>query len=441
MIRWLIVALLGLFIGSLIAVAVLNDNGYILIGYDVWTIEGSLALFILLDVLLFGVLYASLRLISRLWHAPQQMRHWHHGRQIRLAQKALTRGLLEMAEGDWKGAEKRLVKYAASAETPLLNYLAAARAAQLQGAHERRDQYLHLAHESMPSADVAVSLTQAELQLAHQQMEQALATLKHLKTIAPKHVYVLKLLSELYQQLGDWRQLSELLPELKRRKACNSGELQKIETRVHQYSLQQAAAGNLENLEKAWKNIPRKMRREDTLLKDYVRHLLSLNGTEKAVKAIDNQLSQGGGDNWRDDYLVMYDRIPCMDPARQLTIAEQWLKQHPENPLLLQVLGRLSLKARLWGKARSYLEASIELAPSSEAYQELANLLETMGEEDKAIQCYRLGLKAGVKQEPVALPADIHVHVKTASVDTLPPIPTDRTPPPASYEMADAAKT
>jgi HemY protein len=439
MIRWLIIALLSLFVGSLVAVAVLHDNGYILIGYDVWTIEGSLAFFILLDIILFAVMYASLRFVSRLWNAPRQVRQWHHGRQLRLAQRALTRGLLEMAEGDWKGAEKRLVKYAASAETPLLNYLAAARAAQLQGAHERRDQYLHLAHESMPSADVAVSLTQAELQLAHQQMEQALATLKHLKSIAPKHVYVLKLLSELYQQLGDWRQLSELLPELKRRKACSETELLKIETRVHQYSLQQAAGGDLNALEKAWKALPRRMRREDVLLKDYVRHLLTLNGTEKAVKAIDAQLSQPGSENWRDEYLEMYDRIPCMDPARQLTTAEQWLKQHPENPLLLQVLGRLSLKAKLWGKARSYLEASIELSPSSEAYQELANLLETLGEEEKARQCYRLGLKAGVKQEPVTLPSDIHVKVKTTHFDSIGSIPTDRSPPPSGLEMAGTA--
>ena len=225
MIRWLLLGLIGILLGSLITVAVLKDNGYILIGYDVWTIEGSLALFILVDVILFAALYFSIRFLVRLWNTPNDVKAWHHQRQIRLAQRALTRGLLEMAEGDWKGAEKRLLRHAASAETPLLNYLAAARAAQLQGAHERRVNYLQLAHECRPSAEVGVSLTQAELQLAHQQMEQALATLKHLKSIAPKHVYVLKLLSELYQQLGDWEQLKELLPDLKKRKACSQTEI------------------------------------------------------------------------------------------------------------------------------------------------------------------------------------------------------------------------
>ena len=113
MIRWLLIGLIGILLGSVLAVAVLKDNGYILIGYDVWSIEGSLALFILLDVLLFAALYFTIRFLVRLWHTPGDIKVWHHHRQLRLAQKALTRGLLEMAEGDWKGAEKRLLRHAA----------------------------------------------------------------------------------------------------------------------------------------------------------------------------------------------------------------------------------------------------------------------------------------------------------------------------------------
>ena len=325
MIRWLLSGLVAIFVGSILAVAVLKDNGYILIGYDIWTVEGSLALFILLDIILFAALYFTIRFLVRLWRTPADVKTWHHQRQIRLAQRALTRGLLEMAEGDWKGAEKRLIRHAASAETPLLNYLAAARAAQLQGAHERRDNYLQLAHESMPSADVAVSLTQAELQLAHQQLEQALATLKHLKSIAPKHVYVLKLLSELYQQLGDWEQLRELLPDLKKRKACSQTELNSLESRLNRYTLQQAAGKDLQTLESAWKQIPRRKRREDNLVLDYARHLSSLNEQDLAIKAIDTCLTQHRDEEWQDELLLMFGNISASEPARQLTIAEKWL--------------------------------------------------------------------------------------------------------------------
>ena len=47
-----------------------------------------------------------------------------------------------MAEGKWNQAERRLTAHADRAETPLLNYLGAARAAQLQRAYDRRDRYL-----------------------------------------------------------------------------------------------------------------------------------------------------------------------------------------------------------------------------------------------------------------------------------------------------------
>ena len=226
--------------GAGIGVVLSQDSGYVLLSFGRYTVEMSLALLILFLVALFLALYLGIRLIVRTLHLPADVHEWKQKRGTRLAQQAMTRGLLEMSEGDWRGAEKRLVRFADRSETPLLNYLAAARAAQLQGAHDRRDGYIRLAHETMPSADVAVSLTQAELQLADQQLEQALATLKHLRSVAPKHTYVLRLLRRLYEQLGDWEHLRELLPELRRRKVEDEGELRLLELRTHRALLEQA---------------------------------------------------------------------------------------------------------------------------------------------------------------------------------------------------------
>ena len=211
--------------GAAIGVVLSRDTGYVLLSFGNYTVEMSLALLLMLIALLFGLLYFAIRLIARTLHLPQDVRDWKQRRGSRLAQQAMTRGLLEMSEGNWGSAEKRLVRFADRSETPLLNYLAAARAAQLQGAHDRRDGYIRLAHDAMPSADVAVSLTQAELQLADHQLEQALATLKHLRSVAPKHNYVLRLLRRLYEQLGDWEHLRELLPELRRRKVEDDADL------------------------------------------------------------------------------------------------------------------------------------------------------------------------------------------------------------------------
>ncbi|MES9926703.1 MAG: heme biosynthesis HemY N-terminal domain-containing protein, partial [Candidatus Thiodiazotropha sp. 6PDIVS] len=195
--RTLIASFIALLGAVMLSLWVKQDNGYVLIGYGHWTIEGSLALFALAVVALFLLMYATIRSLTHVWSMPDRIAGWRQKRRVVRAQQALTRGLVELAEGRWKVAERHLTRFATQSETPLLNYLAAARAAQLQGEHERRDDYLHMAHESMPSADVAVGLTQAELQLAHQQYEQALATLMHVRTLSPKHSYVMTLLKKL----------------------------------------------------------------------------------------------------------------------------------------------------------------------------------------------------------------------------------------------------
>ena len=149
--------------GAGIGVVLSRDTGYVLLSFGNYTVEMSLALLLLLLAALFVALYFGIRLVVRTLHLPHDVRVWKQRRGSRMAQQAMTRGLLEMSEGNWRSAEKRLVRFADRSETPLLNYLAAARAAQLQSAHDRRDLYIRLAHECMPSADVAVSLTQAEL--------------------------------------------------------------------------------------------------------------------------------------------------------------------------------------------------------------------------------------------------------------------------------------
>jgi HemY protein len=293
-------------------------------------------------------------------------------------------------------------------DTPLLNYLAAAKAAQQQGAHERRNRYLKLAHQSTPSADVAVGLTQAELQLSHEQLEQALATLQHLQGIAPHHVYVLKLLKDLYLRLEDWTELQRLLPELGKRKVIEAEDLRALEVLVYRKILERAELDpEPERLLLIWGGIPKKIRKEGELIADYAQRLMERDRGEVAEPLLRESLQQ----QWDDRLAEIYGRVEGEDGAKQLAVAESWLKKRPENPVLLLALGRLSLRSQLWGKARSYLEASIGAIPSAEAYRELAQLLERMGEKEAAMEYYRAGLEltsGGLGEEelePIGLPA------------------------------------
>ncbi len=390
--------------GAGIGVVLSRDSGYVLLSFGNYTVEMSLALLLLMLAALFGALYFGIRLAVRTLHLPQDVRSWKQRRGSRLAQQAMTRGLLEMSEGNWRGAERRLVRFADRSETPLLNYLAAARAAQLQGAHDRRDGYIRLAHDAMPSADVAVSLTQAELQLADHQLEQALATLKHLRSVAPKHNYVLRLLRRLYEQLGDWEHLRELLPELRRRKVEEEADLHRLEIRTHRALLEQAFLSSDERrLAMSWADVPRNLRDHPQVLGDYAGYLQETDQDARAEQLLRDALRK----QWDSGLVESYGLLETAEPGKQLSQMEKFLGDHPDDPTLLLTLGRLSLRAQLWGKARGYLEACIGRNGPPQAYRELGQLLERMHEPDKAIDVYRRGLSGTGGPEPVPLPAEI----------------------------------
>lgn len=402
--------LLSLLLISLVAAVALgllltHDTGYVLIGYGAWTLETTLSLLVFALLAGFAAVYLLLRFLVGLKRAPQRLRHWEQRRKALRASNALNRGLIELAEGDWMGAEKRLVKHAADSDTPLLNYLAAARAAQQQGAHERRDHYLRLAHQGMPDADIAVGLTQAELQIAHRQMEQALATLTHLRTLAPRHAHVLKMLMRLYERLNDWEHLRDLLPELRKRKVLDEDAAERLEIRLHGELLAQAArGGDADALRDAWNRVPRRLLHHPDLVLAYAGQLKALGENDEAETLLRMTLKK----HWDGRLVDLYGRLPG-DAARQLAAAEDWLRQHERDPVLLQTLGRLAMRASLWGKAREYLEASTGIAPTVEGYQLLGSLSEQLRDGAGATDYYRKGtlLAAGVTALMVPLaPAD-----------------------------------
>ncbi len=368
-----------------------HDPGYVLVSFGGWHLESSLVVAVVIVVLIVSLLHFSLRLLRQAWSAPAQLRHWEQKRRLQRARRSLLQGLVQLAEGNWEKAERLLTRDVETAELPLLNYLSAARASQQQGAHDRRDTYLRLAHESMPEAGMAVGLTQAELQLAHKQMEQALATLMQLRQQAPQHTYVLRLLRTLYEQLGDWRNLLDLLPELRRHKIADQEELEELELNAHRRQLQHLARRqDAKVLRTYWSPLPKRLRCHPAMVDVYSNMLIDQGEQEEVEALLRSTLEKC----WSPQLVERYGSLQDTDHVAQLATAENWLNEHSGDSVLLYTLGRLCLRNRLWGKARSYLEASIgaggKLQP--DAYRELGGLLEQLGEADAAMECYRNGL-------------------------------------------------
>jgi HemY protein len=85
---------------------------------------------------------------------------------------------------------------------------------------------------------------------------------------------------------------------------------------------------------------------------------------------------------WNPALIRFYGEMVLGNSNKQLLVAENWLQSRPADGELLLSLGRLSMRNKLWGKAREYYEASIKITPSAEAYGELGRLLKQLGDEE-----------------------------------------------------------
>ena len=199
-------------LASVLTHFMMQDRGYVLINFRGYAFESSVPGLILM----LALIYLLIRGIIYLFRAPRKFGQAVSSQRQQRARRKLNRGLIEMAEGNWKKGEAMLAQGAKSGDMPLLNYLNAAKAAQLQGEHDRRDNWLMLAYEQEPDAGTAVLLTQAELQIGHEQYEEALATLRKVEDSNPKHTHTKVLMGTIYEKLGDWDSLYELLPLLRK---------------------------------------------------------------------------------------------------------------------------------------------------------------------------------------------------------------------------------
>jgi len=374
-----------------------SGSGYVVFSFAEYTLETSFIFAAGTAALSFFVFYYIVRVLSHLFSLPSYMSDRHLFRKGERSKNALIKGLIEMSEGRFEQAEKILIKHANQSDTSLLNYLMAARAAQQLAAYDRRDEYLRLAHESTPSADMAIGLTQAELQLSHKQFEQALATLNHLSSVSPKHGYVKKLQARTYQQLEDWEHLNLALDGVKKYKAMSAREFEKIESEsfigMLKATIKQVDGDKSERI---WQQLPKNLKRNTKLTCLYTSYLHSCRKDEEAEVLLRNFLS----DNWDDELALLYSELEVSNNKRQLETAETWLHHNARNETLLLVLGKLSIKCEFWGKAKNYLETSIGLQPLAEAYLVLAQLLEEkMDSPEEAQKLYRLGLMSSVGKD------------------------------------------
>jgi len=142
--------------------------------------------------------------------------------------------------------------------------------------------------------------------------------------------------------------------------------------------------------------VPETDRQNARIASEAARHFIRLGGCRQAHKILREALTR----QWDAALVLAYGECQADDSLERLGDAEGWLKTRPRDAALLLTLGRLCKQRELWGKAQSYLEASLSEQPTRAAHVALARLLDSIGKPADAATHYRAAADEGLAPEP-----------------------------------------
>jgi HemY protein len=388
-----LVWLLAVFAAAVaLVVAARVDSGIVLFFYPPWRVEMSMVFFAVAAIACFALLYFLFRLVGNALALPASVSAWRARRRRERAHAALAAALQSYYEGRYARAEKEAAIAFEHGPAPGVAALLAARAAHQMRDFERRDRWLERAESAGEALQAARLVSRAELALEDRDFAAAREALRNLHGAGPKHVATTRLLLRAERGAGAWDEVLRLASQLSKRDAISPAlaEEYKVQATVE---LLARSADDPGAFERRWRGIAAADRLQPRVAAAGARHAAALGRATLAREIIENALSA----EWVPQLVALYGQLPetldqetkGLEARARIERAERWLLERSRDAQLLATLGRLCAQAELWGKARSFLEASLSFEESRAARVELARLAERLGQADEAQRHFR----------------------------------------------------
>lgn len=388
----------GIFLFALAVLLTLASQaniGYAILIFPPYAAEVSLNAFIIGAVALFLLGYGLLRLINWALALPGKVATYQATRRQEEARSALFEGLLAYFEGRFSKTEQLASQVLLREVQPQVRAIAALLGASAADAARnvgKRDQYLARAELTAPDTQLARLMTQANALLKEHRYTEALDTLTNAKSLAPKLTTALKLELAVRQHLGQHGLVLPLIEQLEKSEALPAEQARQLRRQAWLAQLENDV-NDTSQFKPYWHRLSSEARLDARLV---LAASKKLRQWEKWRESRDVLIHALEG-NWDNTLVLEFARLPAppsnatagndtlVDERRaRLSRAEEWLPLHATDASLLLALGRLCQQQALWGKARSYLEASLSVGPSAIAHIELARLLTFLGETETA---------------------------------------------------------
>ncbi len=389
------------FLGWLLALAVAAvalalagraNTGYVLVVAPPYRYELTLNFLLVVIAVGWLMLYVLARLVLRGLALPTEVSEYRVRRKRERAHAAIDAALLALLEGRYGKARRHAEKALALGEGPLAALLAARAAIEVRD-FDTADDLLGRIAAMAPQLTAARLMMDAEIELARHRPQGALNLLQKLRSDAGMHTAALRLELRALQAAKRWAEVPALLEQLKRRDVLD--KVQSDQLRWHAQAEHLAAlAGNSAALNDYWQRLPEADRRHPRVAAAAAKARLEAGEKQQAAEIIAASLEQ----EWHSDLLPRFGDCMGEDNVALIEQAERWLAGHHDDAGLLLVLGRLCLAEKLWGKAQTYLEASVALADNYAAHLALAELHAQLHKNDKASAHLAAAMRLALEQ-------------------------------------------
>jgi len=372
------------------------QDGYVLVVAPPWRIESSLVLFAIALIALVALAYGVLRVVGYTLHLPTYVEAYRR----RTRRERFARKLHEALQAYFEGRYSRTAKLAAEAwsvaESSPLPGLLAARAAHFSGDFEKRDLWLARAEQASGDERNAILATRAELLIDERRFEDAQQILTELLEHGPLHLATLRMRLRAAQGLQNWDEVLRVLGQLEKHHALPKTLAARQRSTATLENLRRKAF-NADSLAAFWSKLPDRDRRNPQIAAAAGRLFIRVGDCREAYRVVRTALET----QWDSALVLLFGECCTDDSIELIGDAERWLKTHPRDAALLLTLGRLCMRRELWGKAKSYLDASLSEHPSRAAHVEAARLAEQLGRESDAQAHYRAACDDTLPAEPL----------------------------------------
>ena len=387
-----VLALFGLAVAAALGARV--NDGYVLLVLPPYRAEVSLNLFILALVAFVLVLYVALRTLALTFGLPRRAKEYRLRRQRERAGQVVQDAVRLLFEGRFGQAMKRAGEAYEAGTFRGVSALVAARAAQRMREPEKQQEWMRRALAEDPRNEAAALMLEAEMMNELRRFDEALAALGRLQGKQGRHIAALRLELRARQGAGDWDGVLKLARQLEKRDALPPEVAREIKTLAHLENIRRrrADAGQLQDYLRAVPAVEYGRR----LVLAGATALVEVDALQVAQKLIESALDGYSEAGWQPELAALYGGLTGPGLTARIARAEDWLRQYPGEAALLLALGRMCMNQRLWGKAQSYIEASLATDETRDAHLALAALCDKLERGDEADRHFRaaVGLDA-----------------------------------------------